>query len=126
MLEQDVVLYLPWPPTVNNYYKVSRHGQRYLHKRVKEFRDQVCEAIAEQCPDLRIDDQVFMEVYLYPPDRRKRDLDNHMKGLLDGITQSGLWEDDSQVDQLHIYRGEIVANGSVRIEIADAGPVVTS
>jgi len=126
MLEQDVVLYLPWPPTVNNYYKVSRHGQRYLHKNVKSFRDQVCEAISEQCPNLTITDSIFMEVYLFPPDRRKRDLDNYMKGLLDGLTQAGLWEDDSLLDQLHIYRGVVVKDGSVRIEIADAGPVVTS
>jgi len=124
MLEQDVVLYLPWPPTVNNYYKVTRHGQRYLSAKVREYRDDVCEAIAEQAPGLHLCDPIFMEVFLFPPDRRKRDLDNYMKGLLDGITGAGLWEDDSLVDQLHIYRGEILSGGSVKIELTDAGPVV--
>jgi crossover junction endodeoxyribonuclease RusA len=65
-----------------------------------------------------------MEVYLFPPDRRKRDLDNYMKGLLDALTVAELWTDDSLVDQLHIFRGEIVSGGSVRVEISDGGPVV--
>ena len=124
MLEQDVILYLPWPPTVNHYYKVARNGARYLDKRVKVFREEVCESIAEQCPGLRLSDPIFMEVYLFPPDRRKRDLDNYMKGLLDGLTEAGMWDDDSLIDQLHIYRGEVVSAGYVKIEISDAGPVV--
>jgi crossover junction endodeoxyribonuclease RusA len=71
-----------------------------------------------------IDEPIFMEVYLYPPDRRKRDLDNYMKGLLDALTEAGLWTDDVLIDQLHIYRGEVVKLGSVRIEISEAGPIM--
>lgn len=124
MLEQDVVLHLPWPPTVNSYYKVTRNGQRYLDKKVRIFREAVGASVHEQMAGVSLDDSLFMEVYLFPPDRRKRDLDNYMKGLLDALTQAGLWEDDSQIDQLHIYRGEVVDGGSVRIEVTDAGPVM--
>ncbi len=124
MLNQDVVLFLPWPPTVNSYYKVTRHGQRYLDKKVRAFRDVVAESVHEQMPGLTLDESIFMEVYLFPPDRRKRDLDNYMKGLLDALTEADLWEDDSLIDQLHIYRGEIVDGGSVRVELSDAGPTI--
>lgn len=124
MLNQDVVLHLPWPPTVNSYYKVTRYGQRYLDKKVRHFRDLVAESVHEQMPGVTLDESIYMEVYLFPPDRRKRDLDNYMKGLLDAITESGLWEDDSLIDQLHIYRGEIVKDGSVRVELSDAGPII--
>lgn len=124
MIDQDVVLHLPWPPTVNSYYKVTRNGQRYLDKKVRIFREAVGASVHEQMAGVSLDDSLFMEVYLFPPDRRKRDLDNYMKGLLDALTQAGLWEDDSQIDQLHIYRGEVVDGGSVRIEVTDAGPVM--
>ena len=124
MLNQDVILHLPWPPTVNSYYKITRHGQRYLDKKVRTFRDVVAQSVHEQMPGVTLDESIFMEVYLFPPDRRKRDLDNYMKGLLDALTESGLWEDDSLIDQLHIYRGEIVNGGSVRVELSDAGPTV--
>lgn len=125
MLTQDVILHLPWPPTVNSYYKITRHGQRYLDKKVRAFRDVVAESVHEQMPGVTLDESIFMEVYLFPPDRRKRDLDNYMKGLLDALTNAGLWDDDSLIDQLFIYRGEIVSGGSVRVELSDAGPTIT-
>ena len=75
-MNEDVVLYLPWPPTINSYYKMTRNGQRYLDVKVREFRAKVSSAINEQAPGLTIHEQIFMEVYLYPPDNRKRDLDN--------------------------------------------------
>ena len=123
-MNEDVVLYLPWPPTINSYYKMTRNGQRYLDVSVREFRRKVADTVNEQCPGLTLTDNIFMEVYLYPPDRRKRDLDNYMKGLLDALTEAGLWEDDSLIDQLHIYRGEVTRAGSVRIEISEAGPIL--
>ncbi len=123
-MNNDIVLYLPWPPTVNAYYKNSRSGHRYLDKSVRAFRELVQKAIHEQCPGLHLDEKLFVDVFLFPPDRRKRDLDNYMKGLLDALTEAELWDDDSQIDQLHIYRGELVKNGSVCIEISEAAPLI--
>lgn len=124
MITEDIVLNVAWPPTVNSYYKMTRHGQRYLDKRVKSFRETVEETLHEQVPGMNLDDRLFLEVYLFPPDRRKRDLDNYMKGLLDSFTNAKLWVDDSQIDQLHIYRGEPVADGVVVVSISEAGPVI--
>ena len=121
---EDIVLHLPWPPTVNSYYKVTRQGHRYLDKKVRTFRALVAESVNEQLPGVTLDEKLFVEVYLYPPDRRKRDLDNYMKGLLDALTEAGLWEDDSLINQLHIFRGVLVSDGAVRIEISEGGPVV--
>lgn len=123
-MNEDIVLYLPWPPTINSYYKMTRYGQRYLDKSVRVFRELVAVAVNEQAPGLKIEEQLFVEVYLYPPDKRKRDLDNYMKGLLDALTEAGFWGDDSQIDQLHIYRGEVVKDGSIRIEVSEAGPIM--
>lgn len=124
MIQEDIVLHLPWPPTVNSYYKITKHGQRYLDKKVVGFRALVLDAVREQVPGLLLDEKLFLEVYLFPPDRRKRDLDNYMKGLLDAYTHAELWVDDSQIDQLHIYRGEVLREGCVIVSISDAGPVV--
>ena len=123
-MTEDIILHLPWPPTINSYYKMTRQMQRYLDPKVREFRQKVADCTNEQAPGLTLDTPLFMEVYLYPPDRRKRDLDNYMKGLLDAITEAGLWTDDSLVDQLFIYRGEIVKLGAVRVEISEAGPIM--
>ncbi|RLD02792.1 MAG: hypothetical protein DRI65_14205 [Chloroflexota bacterium] len=123
-MNEDIVLNLPWPPTVNNYYKTARSGHRYIDKSVREYREKVEKAINMQVPGLTLTEGLFVEVYLYPPDARKRDLDNYMKGLLDALTIAKLWEDDSLIHQLHIYRGIKKPGGAVIIEISDAGPIM--
>jgi crossover junction endodeoxyribonuclease RusA len=50
--------------------------------------------------------RVGVTMELYPPDRRKRDIDNYCKGPLDALTHAGVWEDDEQIDELHIYKRE--------------------
>lgn len=60
-----------------------------------------------------------VDVLVYPPDRRKRDLDNLGKALLDALTKARVWADDSQIDVLTfsrktIHRGGVVV---VRIEV---------
>ena len=123
----SIILYLPFPPTVNSYYQViARHrGMKRISKAGLAFRNAVEIAVAEQA---HLSDPLFgnlhVEVILHAPDQRKRDLDNYMKALLDACTQVELWLDDSQIDQLTILRGEVVQKGLVRLEINEAGPVI--
>jgi crossover junction endodeoxyribonuclease RusA len=42
----------------------------------------------------------------FPPDRRRRDLDNLLKPTLDALQHGGVYEDDSQVDLLVVRRCE--------------------
>lgn len=56
-----------------------------------------------------------VEVYLFFPDNRKRDLDN-IKGLLDAMS-GVLWEDDSQIVDLHIRKYVDKVNPRVEIII---------
>lgn len=116
-------LYLPFPPTVNNYYVKTKRGV-FISMKGKAFRAQVAEAVIEQLPSAYIDDKMLIEVVLYPPDKRRRDVDNYMKALLDSLTECGLWEDDSLVDQLFIYRGEVHKKGMVFLRITEGGPIL--
>lgn len=120
----DIELILPWPPTVNSYYTQTKRG-RFISKTGRLFREKVGADCREQLGYIDpIDDKLFIEVHLFPPDRRTRDLDNYMKALLDALTEAGIWVDDSQVDQLCIYRGVIVPKGRVVLQIEDAGPCI--
>lgn len=42
---------------------------------------------------------------IHQPTARRCDIDNFTKGLWDALTDAGVWEDDSQVDELIIRRG---------------------
>lgn len=50
----------------------------------------------------RLEGELSVSLQLVPPDRRKRDIDNYNKALLDALTHSGLWSDDSQIKSLAI------------------------
>lgn len=50
------------------------------------------------------DKRIRMEVVAYPPDKRRRDLDNLGKSLLDSLQHAGLYQDDSQIDYLSFER----------------------
>lgn len=50
--------------------------------------------------------RVGVSVVLHFSDKRRRDLDNVLKGFLDAMTHAGVWEDDSQIDKLNIVRAE--------------------
>lgn len=124
----DIELYLPWPPTVNDYYGVRVVKKRripYIKAKGKLFRGACEQQIAEQVGYLNIDEHLLVEVELYPPDKRRRDLDNYMKPLLDAITHAQVWADDSLIDQLFIYRGHPVKHGAVVVKIGLSGPLLT-
>lgn len=122
-MENELILYLPWPPTVNNYYHHTRRGV-FISSKGRAYRAALAEALVQHGYIETLSERLYVEVTLYPPDVRKRDLDNYMKSLLDACTHAGLWEDDSQIDQLEIRRGMKVKSGAVIMGITDAGPVI--
>lgn len=123
-MDDNKILYLPWPPTINSYYSSGYGHVKYISAKGRIFRNSVIESINEQLPGITLRGKLYVECILHPPDKRRRDLDNYSKALLDAITAGGLWEDDSQIDQLTFLRGNQVQNGCVRIEIGPAGPVI--
>jgi len=97
---------LPWPPSVNHYYRhvgsrvlISRAGRRYRKNIQARMRIENVETIS--CP-------VEVLIELYPPDRRRRDVDNSLKCLLDAFTHGGLYEDDSLIHKLTVIKREVL------------------
>ena len=119
---KEIYLELPFPPTVNSYYSKTQRGI-YISRKGREFRDMCADECHEQnAYGLLLFDRLQVDVILYPPDRRRRDLDNYMKALLDSLTQAKVWEDDEQVDNLIIHRGKIIPRGkcAVRLQLFES------
>lgn len=122
---QSLILYLSFPPSVNNYYSASTRGSiRFLSARGRKFREETIGACHEQGVVSPVAGRLSVTCTLYPPDRRVRDLDNYSKALLDALTHSGVWLDDSQIDQFFVYRGVVRKPGLALIEISSGLPVV--
>jgi len=119
-----IEFYLPYPPSINNYYVRTKYGTM-IGKAGKAYRERIIESVQEQLGPLDpLAGQLNLTIVLFPPDNRWRDIDNTQKALLDAITHSGVWADDRQVDQLFVYRGERVVGGKIYVQINDAGPII--
>lgn len=61
--------------------------------------------------------RLSVNVWIYEKDLRRRDINNLTKSLFDALQKCKLYEDDSQIDETHIFRGGIVESPYVCIEI---------
>jgi len=112
-----IILEFAYPPSSNTYWRHSR-GRHFIAPKGLAFRQEVKEIVAlhkMKAPDGKLE----LAVALYPPDRRRRDIDNVCKALLDAMTYSGLIEDDSLIDKLTIERGALVKGGKCRIYLSE-------
>ncbi len=111
-----IVLRLPYPPTVNTYWR--RVGNKTLiSKRGRIYRKEV-EAVVGMRPD-RLAGRLAVEIRVNAPDNRVRDLDNLPKAILDALTKAEVWVDDSQIDDLRIFRGKVGKPGSAEVRILE-------
>ncbi len=106
---------LPYPPTVNTYWRANG-VRRFIAKRGVLFRSQVAEIVSE-AQQGSIDGRLSVFVALYPPDKRKRDIDNVLKALLDALSHAGAYEDDSQIDRLEVMRHQVIKGGKCSVVI---------
>jgi len=74
--------------------------------------------VIESCKGvIALEGRLAVHITLFPPDRRKRDVDNILKALLDACEHAGCYESDSQIDELHIVRQEVKKGGVCTIVI---------
>ena len=69
--------------------------------------------------DEEIDGRLRVTIELHAPTKRKYDIDNRVKVLLDALQASRFICDDEQIDSLHVERGVICSDGNttVRVEV---------
>ena len=114
-----MLLTLPYPPSINHYWR--RVGPRTLISREgRMFRRNVCALLAGggfRTPPL--DGRISLRMDAFPPDRRRRDLDNLQKSAIDALEHAGVFEDDSQIDLLITARRESVQGGRLEVRIEE-------
>ena len=113
---------LPFPPSLNHMYPTVR-GRRVLSSAGQRFKASVVALVlAQGRPAKPLAGRLRVEVHVYPPDRRRRDLSNLIKAVEDSLTAAGVWVDDEQVDHLTVVRREVVAGGKVEVHVESLGP----
>jgi len=117
--KQMTELEIPYPPSVNHYYRhvgprvlISREGRLYREKVVAIL-------AAENVQPLSGKLEMWMS--FLPPDNRRRDLDNCVKCAQDALQKGGLYFDDSQIKRLHLEMCEPIEFGRCYVRIQGIG-----
>ncbi|EKS7794123.1 RusA family crossover junction endodeoxyribonuclease [Edwardsiella piscicida] len=116
-------LYLPFPPSVNTYWRAPSRGplagRHLVSARGRAFHIECRARVLEQLRRYPVPmaGDLSVHVVLYPPTRASRDLDNFFKAPLDSMTKIGIWHDDSQIKRLTAEFGEVVKGGCVEITV---------
>jgi crossover junction endodeoxyribonuclease RusA len=97
---------LPWPPSVNHYWRHNR-GIIHISREGVQYRDMVAEEVLLSWFRKTYMGRLDVMIFAYPPDRRKRDLDNILKATLDALGAAGVYQDDAQIDVLSIRRMDV-------------------
>ena len=106
-----MTLVLPIPPSTNHAYAV-RNGRKVKTTAAREYASEVMWRVADE---VRVeadsgfvtrDDRLAVTITVYEPDRRKRDLANLEKLVVDAVAKQ-LGFDDSQIDRLTLERAPV-------------------
>ena len=103
---------LPFPPSVNHTWMRGKGNRLYSCAKVKDFHKLASVRINTvktlfNSLEFPIKGRLRVIVVLNEKNRLRRDMDNYTKSVFDACTKNGLWEDDSQIDELIIRRGVI-------------------
>ena len=102
-MSEPIELQLPYPPSVNRYWRVWRN-RAVVSPAAKKFQREVREVVARSgWPKAAGEVRVLAE--LRPAPGRKPDVDNAGKALLDALVHAEVLEDDRSVVELHLWRG---------------------
>lgn len=116
----QVWLTLPWPPSVNHLYFTAPNGMRLLNKAGKAYKESVIE-IAKKVP-CHVRGRLTLEVWAHVPDKRRRDLDNLRKIVLDSLQAAGVYEDDCMIDHDIMHRDNRCNGGKLVVCITGDMP----
>lgn len=122
-LEHPLEFTLPWPPTMNNYWRSPNcgplAGRHLLSVAGRCYRQAaVLELITQKVRRSAVGGPLDIWICAYEPwTPRRRDLDNLLKPVLDAMTHGRIVEDDRHFDRVTIERGESTPEGRLQVII---------
>lgn len=110
-------LTLPWPPSMNRYWRTFQ-GRMIISAEGREYRKAVADQVLIQRGAKHFEGKLTVMIEAWRPDKRKRDLDNLLKAVLDSLTHAGVWADDGLIVDLRIYWAENIG-GMLKVKVSE-------
>lgn len=138
-------LTLPWPPSVNMYWRTivipgspgkPARGRTLVSEEGREYKVKVRQALRTHAIPHLGAARLAVHLVLHAPDARTYDLDNFRKAIYDALSDElepakeakgqhrprevvsfGVWCNDSQIDEDGAKRGVPLKGGAVKVEV---------
>jgi Holliday junction resolvase RusA-like endonuclease len=129
----ELILTLPWAPSVNHYKRVGRivitkkgkrFQQRVNSKETVGYYYEVYSIYHHHMPlewlQYAQDDAIRYEliVDMHPPSKRLYDADNRLKVLFDALVHAKVIKDDSQIVKFTVEKKQPCKEGKIIVKIA--------
>jgi len=85
----------------------------------REFREAVQTFVIDNNIPKFGDKKLKLTLILRPRDKRKIDIDNRIKAVLDALEHAGVFDDDFQVDHIEMIRGDNIKGGLLHVVIEE-------
>lgn len=112
-----ITLTLPWPPSVNRYWRTFQ-GRMIISAEGRTYRKAVADQVLIQRGAKHYEGKLKVVIEAWRPDKRRRDLDNLLKAVLDSLTHAGVWADDGLIIDLRIYWAEDIG-GMLKVKVSE-------
>lgn len=112
-----IELILPYPPSLNSIWRHGS-GKVFLSPQAKRYYNYVYLIYAQaKAPKFDVGARLELWGTAYPPDKRRRDIDNLPKVVFDSLEATGMFQNDAQIKKMHMFMMEPVDKKKSRIEI---------
>ena len=107
---------LPYPPSSNNLYATVGH-RRVLSSAGRAYKKTVAECCLIELVGvpLPLTTRLALILWISPPTRRHYDMDGKVKVVQDALQDAGVFVNDEQIDELHVYRCGIHPGGMAEV-----------
>lgn len=93
-MSDEITIILPFPPSSNTAYPSNQRGGRHLSKIGAAWKKQAALIIRQATTDRDVPRAFALEMILWLPDRRSRDIDNYIKLPKDALCECLDIDDD--------------------------------
>jgi crossover junction endodeoxyribonuclease RusA len=98
----------------------------YVSHEAREYQELVKASLLEHQKCHRSTGRIAYRMVVCPRSNREQDISNRIKVLEDALQHANLFNNDSQVDQIEVRRGPVVAGGAVKISVWELVPDYTA
>ena len=96
---------------------INARGRRFPNKKAVDYKVRVQDIVIDNQATKYGSTPISLQIWVYPPDRRKRDISNIIKIIEDSLQDAGVYDDDFQISLLVVERGQIIKGGKVTVMI---------